>query len=86
MVALDETPTAPGEVEAPPFGVEVGSDGVPDDPEDPEEPGAASDPPPIVAPHSPQKRSPASAGAKQDGHTTASDPPHWTQKRRPSLF
>jgi hypothetical protein len=64
-----------------PIDAEGGGKAVPDD-----DRGADAELAPIVAPHSPQKRSAASAGAEQDGHTTASDAPHWTQKRRPSLF
>ena len=70
MVALDGT--APGASEAAGEPTEDARAG----PGVPEELGAAPDAPPIVAPHSPQKRSPASAGAWQDGHSTASDPPH----------
>ena len=73
-VVVDAAAGVPSEAEG-------GGKAVPDDGGD-----ADAELPPIVAPHSPQKRSAASAGAEQDGHTTASDAPHWTQKRRPSLF
>ena len=70
MVALDGT--APGASEAAGEPIEDARA----DPSVPEDLGAAPEAPPIVAPHSPQKRSPASAGVAQDGHTEASDPPH----------
>src|SRR4051812_11154931 len=44
-------------------------------------PVAGGAPGPIVAPHSPQKRSPASAAAPQTGHVGASATPHDRQNR-----
>ena len=52
----------------------------------PEDSWTAGPLPPIVAPHSPQKRSADSTGAEHDGHATVSAAPHCTQNRRPSLF
>jgi hypothetical protein len=76
IVALDATPL--GDRVPGPAGIdlpEACEDG-PIVPEDLDEAGGDAEPPAIDAPHSPQKRSPASAGAEQDGHVTASEPPH----------